>query len=89
MTLKLGPTFGPREKYFVRFEAYFNALTKTEVEEIRSQATERIALFSPEDDVTREFLESTKAFFTSFMAESNGFQRDDYLEFARMIMVNE
>ena len=87
MTEKLGPTSGPREKYFVRFESFFNSLSKEEVEEIRRQAPSRVALFSPEDDITREFLESTRVFFSSFMAESNGFQRDDYLEFARMIMV--
>ena len=87
MTEKLGPTSGPCEKYFMRFEVYFNALTKEEAEEIRLGASQRASLLSPEDEVTKEFIESTRAFFSSFMAEKRGFQRDDYLEFARMIMV--
>ena len=87
MEQKMGPTSGPREKYFTRFEEYFNSLSEEEVEEIRVDAPSRLGLFSSEDDVTKEFLESTKTFFTTFMSEANGFQRDDYLEFANLIMV--
>ena len=85
---KLGPTSGPTEKYFTRFEAYFNKLSTEEREAIRADAvSRRDNLLRAEDDVTREFMESTRAFFTAFMSQANGFQRDDYREFARMIMV--
>ena len=87
LTQKLGPTSGPSEKYFTRFQSYFNSLAKEEVEKVRVEATACVGLLSPEDEVTREFMESTKAFFTGFMQESRGFQRDDYREFARLIMV--
>ena len=84
---KLGPTSGPTEKYFSRFEAYFNSLTKEEKVEISAEGPTRIAQVAPEDDVTREFLDATKTFFSDFMAQENAFQRGDYLEFARLIMV--
>ena len=87
ITEKLGPTSGPREKYFDRFRTYFNSLSKEEVEAIRLDASACLNLLAPEDDVSREFMESTRAFFTNFMKEANGFQRDDYKELARVIMV--
>ena len=34
---KLGPSSGPREKYFARFETYFNGLTEEEREAIRER----------------------------------------------------
>ena len=89
LTQKLGPTLGPTEKYFTRFESYFNSMKKEEVEEIRKGATARLNLLSPEDEVTKEFFESSHAFFANFMSKSNGFQRDDYGEFAHLIMVRE
>ena len=62
-------------------------MKKEEVEEIRKAADARLNLLSPEDEVTKEFFESSNAFFSSFMSKSNGFQRDDYGEFAHLIMV--
>ena len=85
---KLGPTTGPREKTFTTFETYFNSLSKEEKEEISAEAADRVGQVSPEDEVTRDFFEATKAFFTNFMEEERPFQRGDYLEFARLIMVS-
>ena len=87
IAVKLGPSSGPREKYFARFESFFNSMNDEEKEKIRTDAPTRRNLLSAEDDVTREFFESTRSFFSDFMSEANGFQRDDYLEFARLIMV--
>ena len=84
---KLGPSSGPTEKYFARFQEYFNSLTEEEVEEIRLNASSRADFLKEEDDVTREMLDATREFFRSFMSKSNGFQRDDYLEMACLIMV--
>ena len=81
---KLGPTSGPREKYFARFETYFNGLTREEKEVIRSDADARLGIVGAEDEVTREFLEATKAFFASY---SGMYQRGDYKEFAGLIKV--
>ena len=83
---KLGPTSGPTEKYFARFESYFNGLTKEEKEVIQTEAHGRIAFVSAEDAVTREFLEATKAFFANY---GGSFQRGDYKEFARLVKVPE
>ena len=63
LTQKLGPTSGPTEKYFARFESYFNSLKKEEVEEIRMAATARLELLSPEDEVTAEFFESSSLLY--------------------------
>ena len=87
ITVKLGPTSGPREKYFARFESYFNTLEKDEKEKIRGEAPTRLNLLSAEDDVTRECFEATRTFFTNFTKEANGYQRNDYKEFAELIMV--
>ena len=85
---KLGPTSGPNEKYNSRFEEFFNTMEAEEKEKIRADApNRRDGLFKFEDDVTQEFLESTREFFYNFMSEANGFQRDDYGEFANLIMV--
>lgn len=81
---KLGPTSGPTEKYFARFKIYFNGLTKEEKEVIRAEAKNRLPLVAAEDEVTREFLDATKAFFSQF---GESYQRGDYLEFARLIKV--
>jgi hypothetical protein len=43
---KLGPTSGPREKYFAKFETYFNTLEKEEKAKISAESTERIGLVS-------------------------------------------
>ena len=80
---KLSPTSGPREKYFARFETYFNGLTNKEKEVIRSDANARLGMVGAEDEV-REFLEATKAFFASY---SGMYQRGDYKEFAGLIKV--
>ena len=81
---KLGPTSGPREKYFARFEAYFNGLKEEEKEEIRSGAGDQLTMIAAEDDVTREFCDATKTFFSSF---TGAYQRGDYYEFARLVKV--
>ena len=81
---KLGPTTGPREKYFARFESYFNNLTEEEREVIRTNAADRRPLVGDEDEVTREFMEATKSFFANY---GNSFQRGDYKEFARLVKV--
>ena len=85
---KLGPTSGPNEKYNTRFEEFFNTMEAEEVEKIRVDAPNRQGLFSGEDDVSCEFLESTRTFFSHFMSETNKFQWDDYGEFAKLIMVS-
>ena len=85
---KLGPTTGPREKTFPTFETFFNSLSEEEKAEIKAEAADRVTQVAPEDEVTRDFFEATKAFFTNFMAEERPFQRGDYLEFARLIMVS-
>ena len=64
---KLGPTSGPTEKYFSRFEAYFNSLTKEEKVEISAEGPTRVAQVAPEDEVTREFLDATKTFFSEML----------------------
>ena len=84
---KLGPTPGPKEKYFSKFKSYFNTLSDEEKEKIVTEAAAHIGLLTPEDDVTKEFHARSKAFFTEFMASDNSFQRGDYLEFARIVMV--
>ena len=84
MAEKLGPTSGPREKYFARFQTYFNNLEEEEKETIRLDAPNRLGLVAAHDDVTREFLEATKAFFSAF---TGGYQRGDYLEFSCLIKV--
>ena len=84
---KLGPTSGPREKYFAKFETYFNSLDEEEKAKIAAESTERIGLVSPEDDVTRQFHAEATAFFTEFLAQDNAFQRGDYQELARLITV--
>ena len=84
---KLGPSTGPREKYFTRFATYFNSLDQEEKEKIYAEAADRIKLLAAEDEITRQFIEATKSFFSQFMAENNEFQRGDYLELARLIMV--
>lgn len=86
VVVKLGATSGPREKYFARFETYYNSLSPEEKTKIIADATKMLGLLSPEDDITREFLAATHSFFTGFMASGNGFQRGDYLELARLIM---
>ena len=87
MTEKLGPTTGPTEKYFDRFQSYFNSLSTEEFEEIRLGASSCFEFLSPTDDLGKEFFECTRVFFTDFMAKRNGFRRDDYRELARLIMV--
>ena len=84
MVDKLGPTTGPREKYFARFETHFNGLTKDAKEAIRSDANARLGMVGAEDEVTRDFLEATKSFFASY---SGAYQRGDYKEFAGLIKV--
>ena len=86
---KLGPSSGPREKYFARFETYFNSLSKEEKEEIRARATDRRQMVAPEDDVTREFFKATKAFFDGFATGSKDFPRGDYFEMAWVIRVRK
>ena len=81
MTEKLGPSLGPTEKYFERFQTYFNSLSRDEREGIRLGASSCVEWLSPTDDITKEM------FFSHFIAKSNGFQRDDYRELARLIMV--
>ena len=87
MTEKLGPSSGPTEKYFERFQTYFNSLSTDEREGIRLGASSCVEWLSPTDDITKEMFGSTREFFSHFMAKSNGFQRDDYRELARLIMV--
>ena len=84
--VKLGPSSGPREKYFARFESNFNSLTEEEKETIRVDAPNHIGIVAAEDGITRQFLDATRSFFSQFMAEARPFQRGDYLEFARLIM---
>ena len=81
---KLGPTTGPTEKYFARFQSYFNSLETAEKEVIRAEANGRLAFVAPEDEVSREFLEATKAFFANY---GDSYQRGDYMEFARLVKV--
>ena len=81
---KLGPTTRPREKYFARFESYFNALSEDDREAIRTGASDRKEFVADEDEVTREFLEATKTFFANY---GDSFQRGDYKEFARLVKV--
>ena len=81
---KLGPTSGPRKKYFARFQTYFNDLAEEEKEAIRLDAPNHLRQVGDEDDVTREFLDATKAFFSTFV---ECYQRGDYLEFSRLIKV--
>ena len=83
---KLGPTSGPTEKYFARFQSYFNGLSKEEKEVIAAEAKGRVAFVAAEDEVTREFLEATKAFFANY---GDTYQRGDYQEFARLIKVSQ
>jgi trans-2-enoyl-CoA reductase len=83
---KLGPTSGPKEKYFSRFEEYFNKLSEAEKEDILKDAADKIRLLAPEDDLKREFQIRVKNFFTEFTASSS-FQRGDYQEFCRIVMV--
>ena len=86
MTEKLGPSSGPTEKYFERFQTYFNSLSTDDREAIRKEASSSTYL-KPEDDFSEELFQSTRDFFADFMARKNGFQRDDYREFANLIMV--
>ena len=82
---KLGPTSGPTEKYFLRFQTYFNDLSKEQKEVIAEEAKGRIAFVAAEDEVTRDFLEATNAFFANY---GDKYQRGDYMEFARLIKVS-
>jgi hypothetical protein len=89
VALKLGPSSGPKDKVFGRFEQWFNSLTEEEIEEIVAEAASRIELLAPEDEVTHDFQSRSREFFANFFAASStsGFQRGDYLEFARIVMV--
>ena len=84
---KLGPTSGPREKYFAKFETYFNSLEEADKNTIVREAIDRIEIFAPEDEVTRSFQAATKAFFINFMVSEPSFQRRDNLEFAHLVML--
>jgi hypothetical protein len=87
-TSKFGPTSGPKEKYFSRFEKYFNSLTDDQLQEIVSESADRIRFFAPEDDLTREFQIRVKNFFAEFRSSNTSFQRGDYLEFSNVLMVS-
>ena len=87
MAEKLGPSSGPTEKYFERFQTYFNSLSMDDREGIRLGASSCAEYLSPTDDVGKEMFKSTQDFFSHFMAKSNGFQRDDYCKLACLIMV--
>jgi hypothetical protein len=86
---KFGPTSGPKEKFFARFETFFNSLMEDQLADIINEGAERIRLLAPEDDLTREFQARVKNFFTEFLASSSSFQRGDYQEFARLVMVSK
>ena len=88
ITLKLGPTSGPREKYFTKFEKYFNNLTEEEKEHILEDANEKVKLLAPKDEVTSEFHQRVKKLFSSFFETKHSFQREDYLELARIVLVS-
>ena len=84
---KLGPTSGPRKKYFAKFEMYFNSLEEADKNTIVREAIDRIEILAPEDEVTRSFQAATKAFFINFMVSEPSFQRRDNLEFAHLVML--
>ena len=85
---KLGPTTGPREKCFTRFQTHFNSLSREEKEEIRRNAVAARSIVGIEDDVTRDFFEATRSFFEQFESECDSYKRGDFKEFARLVMVN-
>jgi len=51
---------GPKEKYFTRFQEWFNYLTE-EKQKINDEAITKIQLLSPEDEVTRNFKSTNKS----------------------------
>ena len=85
---KLGPTSGPTEKYFARFEAYFNSLDSETKSQILKNASVALDVLSVEDSLVEEFRDATREFFRQFMSKPNSFQRGDYLELARLVTVN-
>ena len=88
ITLKLGPTSRPREKYFTKFEKYFNNLTEEEKAHILEDANEKVKLLASKDKVTSEFHQKVKKLFSSFFETKHSFQRGDYLELARKMLVS-
>lgn len=84
---KMGPTSGPTESYFSRFGTYFNELDDKDKDDIVRDANIALNLLSVEDGLVKEFRDATRAFLIQFMAKKNSFQRGDYLEFARIVMV--
>ena len=86
---RVGPTSGPCEKYFARFETFFNALSEEEKAESVSESPRHFQLLEPEDQVTRDLREATRVFFTEFLARENGDLRGDYKELAHLVMVSK
>ena len=85
---KLGPTSGPSEKYFTRFQTYYNALSDEEKEKIKGEALQQaINLLAPEDDITAEFKEASTSFFSAFATADHSYDRGDYKECSLLIRV--
>ena len=83
---KLGPTFGPNDPFFLKFRDCFNGLSKNSMESIIEKAAEKIRIIAPKNDVTYKFHDFTCTFMETFNTY-HSFQREDYLELAKIVQV--